>query len=122
MSNQEGTTAAQLREQAENLLKEAAQLERVERERHVREVGALIVRYGLTKEELFPEKRGRGRPSTTAKTPKTPAYYLNPKTGETAQRQGKKPQWLTELIASGAPKETYIIELGAVFKGTPKSA
>ena len=114
MSESEQKTPAELRKAAADLLAEAERLQSEERARQVNEVKALIVQYGLDKEELFPEKRTRGGKGAV-KGFKTEAYYINPKTGENARKRGPKPNWLKELIASGAPESSYIIERGATY-------
>lgn len=121
MSEQAQANPAQLRAEAEKMLQQALALEQEQKQRRIEEVRALINQYGLSKEELFPEKRGRGRGAGAgAKTFKTQPYYLNPYTGETAQRMGRKTQWLNDLIANGAPKSLYIISEGATYP--PKEA
>lgn len=101
-------TSAQLRAQALALQEQARALELEEKKKLIEQVRALIAQGNLSAQDVFPSKRGR--PAAAGKAPASAPYYINPQTGETAQKLGKPKEWVIALRASNTPLEQYVIE------------
>ncbi|TSE27672.1 H-NS family nucleoid-associated regulatory protein [Tepidimonas aquatica] len=98
-------TYAELKAQAEALLRQAEEMRQQERAGVIAELRAKMAEYGITAEELASGARGRRRASRTKGEPK----YRGPN-GETwSGGPGRKPEWVRQILAAGGDLEQYRI-------------
>ncbi len=94
---------AQLRKQAEELRNH-------ERAGVIEELRQKIAEYGLTAADLKLSPRAAGKRSVSASPAKAAAKYRGP-TGETwSGGRGRKPRWVTEVLAAGKSLSDYEIK------------
>ncbi|MFN3829583.1 MAG: H-NS family nucleoid-associated regulatory protein [Tepidimonas ignava] len=98
-------TYAELKAQAEALLRQAEEMRQQERAGVIAELRAKMAEYGITAEELAGGARGRRRASRSKAEPK----YRGPN-GETwSGGPGRKPEWVRQILAAGGDLEQYRI-------------
>ncbi|MFT4191377.1 MAG: H-NS histone family protein [Comamonas sp.] len=103
-------TYAELKAQAEALLKQADELLVSERESAIAEINQRLAQLGLTPDDL----KGNGKRAYSRKVdgdkPKrvVPIKYKGPN-GETWTGRGQKPVWLAELLKQGRQVEEFLI-------------
>jgi DNA-binding protein H-NS len=101
-------TYLELKAKAEKLLAEAEELRIVEINEVVADIKEKIEAYGLTAQDLGFGGGTRKPRSPVAK--KTAARYRGPN-GETwSGGRGRKPRWVTELLAKGKKLEDFAIK------------
>lgn len=96
------STYAELKSQAEELLKQANELRDQERGRVLADVRQVIDEWGFTVNELGFR---RGRASRT----RLPAKYRDPLTGKEWCGKGAMPRWLSAYLDAGHTREQYLI-------------
>lgn len=99
------STYAELKAQAEQLMRQAEELRKNERSGIIAEVKAKIAEYGISARELglgSQKKASAGTGSSVA------AKYRSP-TGETWSGRGRQPTWLAQAIEAGKKKEEFLI-------------
>ncbi len=120
-------TYVELKEQAEDLMRQAEAARKAEVGAAIAEIKAKMAMYGITLEDLGGKaKAARGRkpklakaakPAKPAKDKAKPAKtrkpvavkYRNPETGETWTGRGKAPKWLAAMEAAGRKREEFLL-------------
>jgi DNA-binding protein H-NS len=96
-------------EQIAQLRKQAEELRNHERASVIEELRKKIAEYGLTASDLKLSTRG-GKRSASAAPAKAAARYRGP-TGETwSGGRGRKPRWVSEVLAAGKSLSDYEIK------------
>jgi DNA-binding protein H-NS len=122
------TTYFELKEKAEELMRQAEAARKTEIGAAIAEIKAKMATYGITPDDLGGKaKARRGRkpkvartvkPAKTAKPGKAKvagtrkpvaAKYRNAETGETWSGRGKPPKWLAAEIAKGRKREEFLV-------------
>jgi DNA-binding protein H-NS len=99
-------TYAELKAQAEALLRQAEELRRQERAGVIAELRKKMAEYDIRPEELGAAGgRGRGRGAR----PKAPPKYRGPNGELWAGGSGRKPEWVRKILAAGGNIEDYRI-------------
>jgi DNA-binding protein H-NS len=113
-------TSKELREQAEELLRQADAQLAIEKQEGINKVMKLIDEYQLTADDLpgfmavqqIAAKKAPKKGTFGVKMPKAviPPKYRNPETGETWSGRGKEPGWVKDhrdefLIKEGSEKQ-----------------
>ncbi len=125
------TTYMELKEKAEQLMREAEAARKAEIGTAIAEIKAKMAAYGITVDDLAGRKRAtKGRkpnaataakpgrkPGKTAKAAKlakerkpVAAKYRNTETGETWSGRGKAPKWLMAMEAAGRKREEFAVK------------
>lgn len=121
------TSYIELKEKAEQLMREAEAARKAEIGAAIAEIKAKMAAYGITVEDLGVRGR-KGRKAKAAKPKKSAgatkgkakimsaksrkpvaAKYRNGATGETWSGRGKAPKWLTALEAAGRKREEFAV-------------
>ncbi len=116
------TTYLELKEQAENLMRQAEAARKTEICEAIADIRAKMATYGITPEDLGEKaKAARGRKLKGAK-PAKPAKaklvkarkpvavkYRNSETNETWTGRGKAPKWLKALETAGRKREEFLV-------------
>ena len=120
-------TYVELKEQAENLMRQAEAARKSEIGAAIAEIKAKMAMYGITVEDLGGKaKAARGRKPKPAKAAKSakPANgkakpvkarkpvavkYRTPETGETWTGRGKAPKWLVAMEAAGRKRAEFLV-------------
>jgi DNA-binding protein H-NS len=120
-------TYVELKEQADDLMRQAEAARKAEIGAAIAEIKAKMVIYGITLEDLGGNvKAARGRtpklakaakPAKPAKDKAKPAKtrkpvavkYRNPETGETWTGRGQPSKWLKALEAAGRKREEFAV-------------
>ncbi|KAF1022090.1 MAG: Trans-acting regulatory protein HvrA [Paracidovorax wautersii] len=102
-------TYAELKAQAEALLKQAEQLLVSEREAAIADINRRLDELGLTPDDLKGGKRSVKKADGGDKPKRVvPIKYKGPN-GETWTGRGQKPVWLAELLKQGRKVEEFLI-------------
>lgn len=101
-------TYAELKAQAEALLKQADELLVNEREAAIAEINRRLEELGLTPDDLKSSKRAARKADGDKPKRAVPVKYKGPN-GETWTGRGQKPVWLAELIKQGRTAEEFLI-------------
>jgi DNA-binding protein H-NS len=88
---------AELKAQADALIKQAEEIRRVENKEVIAEIRAAIREHGITADQLGFAPAGKGSRKTA------PAKYRDPVTGKTWSGRGRTPLWLD------GPREVYAL-------------
>jgi DNA-binding protein H-NS len=107
--NTKKETYAELKAQAEVLLKRAEEIRKQELAEIIAEINAKIAEYEITPGQLtFGSASNKKKGGTGSKSgaPK----YRDPKSGKTWTGKGTKPQWYKDAIASGVKEEDLLID------------
>ena len=97
-------TYKELKAQAEALMKQAEAARQAEIAAVVAEILAKMKEYGITLDDLKGgTKKSKSRGAVAAK-------YRNPATGESWSGRGRSPRWLTEEIAKGRSKASFLVK------------
>lgn len=97
-------TYAELKAQAEALLKQAEQVRQQERAGVIAEIRAKMAEYGIKPEDLASGAR-KGRASRSKAEPK----YRGPNGELWSGGPGRKPAWVRDILAAGGDIEQYRI-------------
>lgn len=85
-------------------------------------INAILTSSGLTIDEVFPVRGGRGRKGAKHSAARVPKYR-NPKNAEeTWSGMGKRPRWLADELAKGAKLEGFAIAAPISKRKAPKTA
>ncbi len=95
-------TSAELRAQAQQLLQQAEQIERNEKDEAVRMIKELMTEHGLSIEDFSGKRRASGP------TNKVPAKYRGPE-GQEWSGRGRMPLWISQQIEQGKSREDFAI-------------
>lgn len=98
-------TYAELKAQAEALLKQAEEVRQQERAGIIAEIRAKMAEYGISAEELASGGRGRRRGMRSKAEPK----YRGPNGELWSGGPGRKPEWVRQILAAGGDIEQYRI-------------
>ena len=98
------STYKELKAQAEALMKQAEAARQAEIAAVVGEILARMKEYGITLDDL------RGGAKKTKSRGTVAAKYRNPATGESWSGRGRSPRWLTEEMAKGRSKESFLVK------------
>lgn len=101
-------TYAELKAQAEALLKQANELLVSEREAAIADINRRLDELGLTPEDLRGSKRSVKKVEGDKPKRVVPVKYKGPN-GETWTGRGQKPVWLAELLKQGRKIEEFLI-------------
>ncbi|MEJ2804288.1 nucleoid protein H-NS [Comamonas sp. BIGb0124] len=101
-------TYAELKAQAEALLKQADELLVNERESAIAEINQRLEQLGLTPDDLKGGKRVKAKADGDKPKRIVPVKYKGPN-GETWTGRGQKPVWLAELLKQGRKVEEFLI-------------
>ncbi|MBP9528062.1 MAG: H-NS histone family protein [Laribacter sp.] len=82
--------------------KEIAAREAAEKENARRQIMDLARNYGLSIEEVL-------NPAKNVRKP-VEAKYRNPENGQTWSGRGRKPSWITDLLAQGRTLEEFAVQ------------
>ncbi|TSE18378.1 DNA-binding protein Bv3F [Tepidimonas alkaliphilus] len=96
-------TYAELKAQAEALLRQAEQVRQQERAGIIAEIRAKMAEYGITPEDLSGSGRKR------ASRAKAPPKYRGPNGELWSGGPGRKPEWVRRILAAGGDIEQYRI-------------
>jgi DNA-binding protein H-NS len=96
-------TYAELKSQAEALLREAEQLRRQEVQSVIAEIRAKMAEYGITPQELGVRLSAKPQRSRS----KREVRYIGPNGEPWSGGPGRKPKWVREVLASGGDLEKY---------------
>ena len=96
------TSLKELLQQREALEKAIADARQNEISAAVTKVRELVAEYGLTVQDVFPSRSGRG--SSTKSVSKVAPKYRDPSTGQTWTGRGKPPKWI-----DGKDRQQYLI-------------
>jgi DNA-binding protein H-NS len=120
-------TYVELKEQAEDLMRQAEAARKAELSSVLADIKAKMVAYGITVEDLGGKaKAARGRkpklakaarPAKPVKDKAKPAKsrkpvavkYRTPETGETWTGRGKAPKWLVAMEVAGRKREEFLV-------------
>lgn len=118
-------TYVELKEQAEDLLRQAEAARKAEIGAAIADIKSKMAAYGITLNDLGGKGKARGgrkpklaKPAKVAKRgkakvakPRKPvaAKYRNAATGETWSGRGKAPKWLAALEAAGRKREEFLL-------------
>jgi DNA-binding protein H-NS len=97
-------TYAELKAQAEELLRRAEKVKKEELAEVIAEIDSKIAEYGITPEQLTFGSSSRKKKGTTDSKPGTPKYR-NSATGQTWTGKGKPPAWI-----AGQDRTLFLIE------------
>ena len=97
-------TYKELKAQAEALMKQAEAARQAEIAAVVAEILARMKEYGITLDDL------KGSAKKSKSRGAVPAKYRNPATGESWSGRGRSPRWLTEEMAKGRSKESFLVK------------
>ena len=119
-------TYMELKEQAEDLMRQAEAARKAEIGAAIADIKAKMAAYGITLDDLGGKaKARRGRKPKASKPakaaisgkakvakPRKPvaAKYRNAATGETWSGRGKAPKWLAALEAGGRKREEFAVQ------------
>lgn len=101
-------TYAELKAQAEALLKQADELLVSERESAIADINRRLEELGLTPDDLKSGKRSPKKAEGDKPKRVVPIKYKGPH-GETWTGRGQKPVWLAELLKQGRKVEEFLI-------------
>ena len=102
------STYLDLKAQGDALLAQAELLRKQEIQAVVQDIKAKMKEYGITAEELgAPSSKKRKLGSSKSKAP---AKYQGPNGELWAGGLGRKPAWVTTLLAQGANMDDYLID------------
>ena len=97
-------TYKELKAQAEALMKQAEAARQAEIAAVIAEILARMKEYGITLDDLKGgTKKSKSRGAVAVK-------YHNPATGESWSGRGRSPRWLTEEMAKGRSKESFLVK------------
>jgi DNA-binding protein H-NS len=114
-------TYVELKEKAEDLMRQAEAARKTEIGAAIAEIKAKMLMYGITLDDLGSKaKAARGRKPKLAKAAKDKANsaktrkpvavkYRNPETGETWTGRGKPPTWLKAQEVAGRKREEFLV-------------
>jgi DNA-binding protein H-NS len=88
---------AELKAQADALIKQAEEIRKIENKEVIAEIRAAIREHGITADQLGFAPAGKGSRTTA------PAKYRDPITGKTWAGRGRTPLWLD------GPREAYAL-------------
>ncbi|WP_334134300.1 H-NS histone family protein [Tepidimonas sp.] len=101
-------TYAELRAQAEALLKQAEELRKQERAGVIAEIRAKMVEYGITVDDLA-SGATRGRGGKRGGRAKAEPKYRGPNGELWSGGPGRKPEWVRQILAAGGNIENFRI-------------
>jgi DNA-binding protein H-NS len=96
-------TYAELKAQAEALLRQAEEVRRQEIQGVIAEIRTKMAEYGLTLQDLGGKFSVKGSRSRS----KREARYIGPNGQTWSGGPGRKPQWVREILAAGGDIEQY---------------
>jgi len=96
------TTYVELKQQAEELLRQAEELRSEERSAVISQLRQTISDWNISLAELNFKEPKRAVRKVTAK-------YQDPASGKTWSGRGMHPKWMSEALANGYTKEQFLI-------------
>lgn len=97
-------TYAELQAQIKNLQLEAEKVRKVELSTAITEIKAMMLKYGVTLEDLGsePRKNRKSQPSTRK--------YRDPASGTEWSGRGKPPKWMKDYQSQGKTKDDFLVQ------------
>ncbi|WP_296643023.1 H-NS histone family protein [Roseinatronobacter sp.] len=110
-TKQKPMTAAEMRAEAEKLMREAQGIEQMEKKTLRAEVEDTITKRGYTLVDIFPELDKGTSSSSSGKTrSKMSPKFRDPENPDnTWTGVGREPNWLKDKLAAGATREDFLI-------------
>lgn len=102
------STYAELRAQAEDLMRQAEEMRKAERAAVIIAVKTQIAEFNLTAGDLGLGVKEKTNKKATGPRGAAPIKYRGP-AGETWSGRGRKPVWLEQLIAAGRTAEEFAV-------------
>ena len=103
-------TYLELRARGEKLLAEAEELRVKELSDVIEDIKQKVKAYGLTAPDLgFSSAAGTRRRKSTGSTAKAPVKYRGPNGEAWSGGRGRKPRWVTEVLAKGKKIEDFAV-------------
>ena len=101
-------TVASIQRQIAKLQEKAKKLEQVDKEPAIKQILALMLKNGVSIQELRKSGGKVDRKSNTKRQPVTPKYQ-HPHSGQTWTGRGLTPKWLTEAEKAGQLRDSFLI-------------
>jgi DNA-binding protein H-NS len=101
-------TVASIQRQIAKLQEKAKKLEQVDKEPAIKQILALMLKNGVSIQELRKSGGKVDRKSNTKRQPVKPKYQ-HPHSGQTWTGRGLTPKWLTEAEKAGQLRDSFLI-------------
>ena len=102
-------TYAELMQQAQELIRQAEELRKGERDEAIAKVRAIVAEFELTPEDIQGAKSRAGTASSKAGSKVAPKY-INKATGATWTGRGQRPTWLNDQVNAGRALDEFLIQ------------